>query len=262
MAYQQFLGRFEVTSSNDSLSLVNGTGTFAITLTNGFRFIRGKTSESTNQLTEDLTAKSIAADASLVGTTWVYDSSTGKVTATFPTNTAITWTDTGLQTLLGFTGTQSGASAYTGTKQARYTWRPTRSLSVHPGTLQTAWGTRSTTRVIRSKDGTISTVVGNKLYESPLQWKLLPEADVITPSTGTVYRDFENFWKDVSAEGEILRYQPDRSDYAATAVHSGVIAPSGDEEELGLLEDSMERAFTSYNGLWGVSLVLYKVPTE
>lgn len=258
---QQFLGRFNLTSAEKDFNILNASGNWNIAVDTGLTFIKGYTGESATQLLEDMQVKIRAAHSSTNAANVTLDDTTGLVTLSFQSNPhEVTWTDAGLATILGFnTGALTGAASYTGVRQPRYLWRPTLPASEYPLTLQGAWMPRSTSRVYRSADGTCSGVGGNKIYEALVEFTALPEADVITPSTGTVYRDLQQFWEDVVSVPQSIRYQPDRTNWASNGVLSAMLGVDSDEgDEVGSFDDRATRTKKSYNGLWDVSLRLWK----
>lgn len=261
--YQQFFGRFDLTAAMKDFSIVPSAGgaTSALALTAGYRYIRGYTSESTLQVCENMQERirTIVANATVT-----FSDTLGLVVIDFlGTAYDITWTDSALQTLLGFTGTQVGSSTYTAQQQPRYVWRPTLGASTYPLTLENGWLPRSTTRYVRSKDGTPSTVKGTDVYDAMIEYTALPQADVIRPSSGTVYRDLQTFWLDVAHEGLYLRYQPDRTAWATGNVYPCTFGVEDDDgDALGSFGEWSSRHVTSYNGLWDVSFRLWKCASE
>jgi len=251
--YQQWIGRFAIGSSNDSFSIASN----AFTLTSGNYYIAGYTSESTAQLCEHITAKIIGTYANAAVT---YSETTGLVTfkiANSGTYT-ITWTDTALQTLLGFTGTQSNAATYTATMEPQHVWRPERGASSYPAQLNQFWAPRSTTVVGRSRDGTTYAVRGNLLYDAEVSYTMLADTRVITPaSTGTV-TDLQGFFEDVIHVGQPIRVFPDRTLKASTSYVTALVSPGKDGDPIGSWQDFCGRHVANYNGLWDVTLPLLK----
>jgi len=252
MAYQELLGRFYISSSLDNLSV----GGNAISLTQGYYYLCGYTGEATNQLLEHLQAQIVAAG--YASATCTRSSSTGYVTIDIGSTATITWTDTALQTLMGFTGTQSGASSYTGSQMPQHTWRPSETLTDYPGNSTNIWTPRSSSSVGRARDGTTWGVVGHVVYDARVTWDLLPEADVVKPSTGTIGKDLESWFEDVIHETQPVRLITDRTSYASTDDYVTAVVGDEEQETLGSFEDFKGRYTDEYQGLWTVTLPLLK----
>jgi hypothetical protein len=100
--YQQYFARFSTGATAPAFS-INASN---ITLTAGYYYMMGYTSEATNQLCEHITDK---INDVISGSTCTYGYSTGLISLDFnSTVTAVTWADTALRDLLGFTGNLSG----------------------------------------------------------------------------------------------------------------------------------------------------------
>lgn len=253
---QEYLGRFYVGTDRDSFSI----GGNAVTLTNGYYYLSGYTSEATAQLCEHMQAQIRALGGSPYPSATVTRSqSTGLITiATGGAAATITWTDSALQTLLGFTGTQSGSASYTSTYQPRFCWRPSDGLTEYPTDLSRWWGEESKTIGTRAPSGaTYSVAAANLLYAGKYKYTLLPEAESIIVTGTSVWEPFQQFWEDVIHAGQPIRCYPDRtlntSSDVKTARYCG--------ERVGKFEDWAKRYLESYNGLWNITLELCKEVT-
>jgi hypothetical protein len=251
---QQYLGEFYVGTTLDSFSI----GGYAVTLTHGYYYLCGWTSEGTAQFLEHMQAQIRAISGTpYPSATCTYSQSTGLVTiATGGAAATITWTDTALQALLGFTGTQSGAASYTGTNQPRYVWRPSDGLTEYPTDLSRWWGEESTTIGVRAPTGATHSVEGELLYRGKYRYTLLTEADTIITST-SVWQPFQQFWEDVIHKGRGIRCYPDRTLNTSTDVKAARYCG----ERVGKFEEWAERYLESYNGLWNLTLELCKEVT-
>lgn len=249
--YQQFLGRFSINTSNNNLT-VAGT---ALTLTSGNYYLAGYTGESTDQLCEHLQAQ-IRTVAGHSGATVVYSGTTGQVTITLGATATISFTDAYLAYILGFSSaTQSGADTYVSDQNPRYVWRPTIGASGHPVNLINLWAPRSTTRVYRSPNGTTYSIEGDELNDALIEYSLLPDDDVVTPATGTVYRDLQQFFRDVVHAGQPMRVYPDRT-VNTSADYKTAIFGRDDQEIVGSFQDYIARWGSDYSGLWDISIPL------
>ena len=250
MPLQQWLGRLLIDSSNDSFSIA----TNPFTLTGGYYFIAGYTGESAVQLCERITAAIIGTYANAAVT---YSEVTGLVTFKIANSGSytITWTDTALQALLGFTGTQSGGYTYTATMEPKFVWRPDVAMSDAPVDCSRVVQPISSTRVYVSRDGTDTTVRGNTRYGGEVAYQLLAGARVFIPSTGSVNRELETFFTDVIAAGEPIRLYPDRTLNASTSFVNVKVTGG---EEIGAFESFARKRITSYQGLADVRIPLAK----
>ena len=232
-----------------------------VTLTAGKYFMAGYTSETAAQLVEHITA-TMQADGNFSSDECTYAASTGKVTFQFDATTTVTFTDAALGVLLGFGSTQSGDNNYTGTTQARYVWRPQEQIAQYALLRSTVFEPVSSSVVSVSPDGTTYSTAGSTRYEAvdePLSWEALPEADGPTPTTDTVYLDFEQFFEDVIAAGEQIRYYWDR-DNNASGDFATVMATSGGGpgKPIGRLGQYLSRTSDAFDGLWDVSIPIVK----
>ena len=248
----QFLGRFTINALSDSFSV----GATAKTLTNRTTYyLTGYTGEATTQLCEAVQAKCVEEDATA---TCVYSATTGRVTITFADTTAVTWTDAALGTILGYTGNLSGAASYVATNPPRYVWRPTRGgLMPHYQSGINFWDLASTSLVYRSPDGSSHGVQGSVIYDGTAEFRLLPVEDILTPITGTTYRDFQQFFQDVIHVTQPVRFYPDRSLSLSTSFVTALVGRPGDEA-IGSLSKFMSRHISAFNGLWNIAIPMMK----
>lgn len=258
---QRYLGKFPITGSEQDFSINDGGGADAVQLTAGDYFLHGFTGEGTDQLLEHMQAQ-IRAVGAPYGSATVTISAAGIVTidfATGGTNIAITWTDSALQTLLGFTGTQSGAESYTATNQARYIWHPSLSYADFPGAddytgivLPT-----STTKISISKDGSTVATEGHELNQGGYAYEMLPKEDVVTDAS-TVWESFQKFWSDVIHKGRRVRMFHDRTSLGSSDYKQGRILPPGADIlgggaiTVGDISQYIEESDPGYKGLWNV----------
>jgi hypothetical protein len=174
--------------------------------------------------------------------------------------------DNALGEVIGFYRHHNGGDDMTivGYRQPRYVWRPTRGLADCPVHVNTWWGSRSTTRLARSVDGTVSTASGNLLYDGRYGYRNLPRADTVAdPDDTDVYRPLEKFWEDVVHAGKEIRVYPDRaSTTASTAFEVGYWASEADASDeatdVGPFAAQVGRAIHPYDGLWDVDFALIK----
>ncbi len=259
----QWLGRFSVAASTNAITVEDTQNAYTaddITVASGRYYIAGYTGEATDQFCEALTALFVA----LPGTdydncTFTYSGSTGKVTFTNNATTTLTFNDSTIATILGFTSSPySGASTYTAENEARYGWRPDRPLSDHPTHADSVFAPLSMSKIQRAPDGSIATVPAVAvLYEARrLGFRYVDGDRVRTPTTGTVYQDFEQFYEDVIAATMKIRMYPDRtvntsSDYVELVI--------GDERRgVPSFERSCRRSSRKYDGLWDVMFPVMK----
>jgi hypothetical protein len=256
---QQFLGQFVVNDDRKNFIInVGGGGDQSLTLaTRDDYYIAGYTSEATNQLCEEFETQIQTVDGTA---TCRYDEDNGKITLTFSAATSVTWTDTELRTIMGFTSDKSTLSTYTSDQQCRFTWLPTRGLVQYPSNLagQYFWRPVSNSIVARSRDGSSFAVANNIYYDAlDLSYQLLTEAEVIEPSTGTVYSDFQTFWTDIVHAAKPVRFYPDKSVNTSTDYVDCLIGDPG-EDTVGSLADWIGRHISNYNGLWDVNIPIIK----
>jgi hypothetical protein len=259
--YQQYFGQFTLDTDHNDIKLwLPGPADRDVVLTVGDYYLAGYTGEATPQLLEHLQAQIRAADVTLAAAEVSYSQSTGLVTIDFRAGVDIdiSWTDAGLQSMLGFTGVQTGAASYTGTFHPRYIWRPSRPLAEFPGDLETWWGKRSTTIVRRSPGGvTVSNPGPAILYGGQYVYRQLTQHEAIA-SDDSHWRALETFWTDVFDKGQPIRCYPDRTLNTVADIHAA-IAHGGEEGSLGSFYEAVaQRRHARWNGRWDVTLDLWR----
>jgi hypothetical protein len=263
--YQQYLGQFSLTTLMDNFSLDDGGGADAVTLDTGDYFISGYETETADQLLEHMQVKVRALGAPYTTADFSRSAATGLVTLTFGTGgtVAITWTDAALKTLLGFTGTQSGADEYTATNQAQYCWSPSLSPSQYPGDLPTLWLPDSTSMLSVAPDGKLVGSEGNELFSAAIIYDLLDREEVISDSS-TVHESFQEFWNDVIHKVMPVRVYPDKTLNTEDDFVTGRIVPpqadlmGEDAIRIGHLEKYCKRVQPGFQGLWQVGFRMAK----
>lgn len=225
VALQEYHGRFTIGSSCDDFS-VSGAGGGAIALTNARYFIAGYTSETADQLCEHITAKLVALG--LTTSTCTYSRSTGKITIDFDgTSRDITWSDSLLQSTLGFSGSQTGANSYTATNPPRYVWRPSLGPSDFPTQIDRFWEPISNSRGAQSPSGESTGQQGQLVYAASLAYSLLDDTEVIKPASGSENGTWEQFWEDVCHAQELIRIYPDKTAYTSADYRVGLFGRPG-----------------------------------
>lgn len=251
MYYQQYIGKMTISTENNQFS-VGGT---VLTLTSGEYYLAGYTGETTDQLCEHMQAV-IREGTTHSGATVVYSGTTGVVTITLDSSAELIFTDAPLAAVLGFSSATPGtATTFESDQNPRYVWRPSLGPSDYPGDLLNWWLPTSTTRNVRSADGTTYSVVGNLLYDCEFSYSFLPVADVITPSTGTIYRDLEQFFKDVIHNGMTIRCYPDRTVNTSADYYTALFGRDG-SPIVGSFRQFIDKYSTEYNGMWNVTIPL------
>ena len=249
VTYQEYHGRFAIGSSSNNFSV----GANAVTLTSSYYYIAKYTGESTSQLCETMQAAIRAVSGTVSPNANVtYSMATGRITIALDSAQTITWTDAALQTILGFTGAQSGSATYTATYQPRYTWRPSRGLSSYPLTLERLWDPQATSRFTRAKDGAVHSVAGHTIYAAELEYQALPAGDVVVGAVQN-YQSFEQFYLDVISAGQPMRVYPDRSN---AALQYGAVWGDDNPESVA---SASRRTVREYSGYYDVRLPLWKV---
>jgi len=248
--YQRFLGRFAIGNSSKDFDV----GGNAVSLTTGYYYMHGYTGESTSQLLEHMQAVIRAIGGSYASAT-VSMSTSFKVVINLTTTATITWTDTSLQSLLGFTGSQTGASSYTATYYPRYTWTPSRTPSEFPNNLHAnIWQPTSTTQIFVSPDGTTHTVPGSLIYAGDISYDFLTESETVKPATA-LFQSYQEFFEDVWHAGERCRVILDRSSYSSTSHYITVVYGA---KTPGEFSRTSSKNLGTYNGLWRVTIPLRK----
>lgn len=253
---QTLLGKFTLPAYNFTVDATQKTTTADDYYLEGYTGEGGQLVEHLQTLIRTVSGKGSA--------TVTFSHSTGKITINFGATTSLDWDDTALGTLLGYTSASySGESSYTAENQARYKWTPSQSCSDFPMELDGSnlLSPESTTVIVRSKSGYTYAVTGELLESGGFRWDFLLKAEVKTPTTGTIYGDFQQFWKDVIHAGKPIRFIPDNSSYADTGDYVECICP-GSGSSIGSFEDFEKRNVENINGFHAVTLPLYKFIDE
>lgn len=227
MALQEFRGKFTLPSAATTFSI----GATGCTLTEADYYIAGYTGESATQLVEHMQAVIRAIGATQDASTVAYSGTTGRVTITLETAATLTLSSS-LATILGFTSTSYGSgTTFTAERQPRYVWRPSRGAWEYPDNLTAAtfWPPESSTVVGRSEDGSPYGVGGYLLYDALIVYRCLTLAEVMTPSTGTVYADLKQFFSDVIHTAKPIRMLLDRTDASSTGYVQFIWGKEGQE---------------------------------
>ena len=252
----QWLGQFRLATSTDAL-LMDDSATAAenISVVANAYFIEGYTSESPSWgLLEHLNAL-CDATTNYQAADWTYEPTTGLINVSFAAETIVTWGDTGLRDLLGYTGDLSGASDYTATNEPRYCWRPDQPVSDVTAHGNNILSPSSMTSVQRSPDGTVVTVKGVALLEdAEVTYNKVAAARVRIPGSGTsVNKEFQQFFRDVIHEGEAIRLYPDRT-LESSADFVTVYVGTDDGEVIGHWDDYCGRNPPHLDVYWDVRI--------
>ena len=128
----------------------------------------------------------------------------------------VTWTDTALRDILGFTGNLSGASTYTAPNQHRYGWYPDSPISERDGDERQAGVRTSDTQVMRAPGGQVNTITFAEFVDRTfsLGWIAKERAMAVPTDTQTTAarvknRSYEEFWQQVGKPGRRFRWYPD-----------------------------------------------------
>lgn len=254
MSYQLFLGQFTIGALDFTI------GSTACQIAAGNYFMYGYTGESTDQFLEAIQAE-IRAETSHTGATVAFNTSTERVTITLDSTDSITFDDTSMADILGFTsGSYSGASSYTAEQNPRYSWLPELANADKPHYMSAAnfWVPSSQSIVQRSENGTTYPLAGERIYEASITYKYLSTSNVLTPTTGSVYSDFQQFWNDVIHEAQPFRLVFDKTTYAASSDYITGIVGAPDSKEIGSFQAFRERSIKPMMNMFNVNLTMFK----
>lgn len=260
MATQAWLGRFQLDSGSKTIDITDGTTPITITLDTSTNFYISGFDGETTQLCETIESDMQSNGGVYASATCSFSYDTGKVTFDFDgTSCTITWTDSDLQTILGFDGTEdvTSVTSATGAQIAKYVWIPQRGFSDHPVDRTQFWEDESMSYVNRSLDGSIASVKGQLLQRADVGYRFLKAADVIVPSGGEGRGTFELFFADVIHEGQHLRLFPDDSATTSSDYVTAIVG-IGKEDAIGRFTDYASRERASFNDLWRVDIPLLK----
>ena len=191
MSYQALLGKFSISTSSDTFNI--GTDQLALDLNT--YYIQGYTGETDDQLCQHMQNTIQAGNIGQGNANVTFHTSNGYIGIYLNAAQNITFVDSALGTILGFTSDSSNATSHMADQQPRYVWWPDREPTDHPVDLNVFWVPRSTSRVGRSKDGTTFSTEGVKLYDAYLEYMYLDKNISTTPATGTIYADFQQFFE-------------------------------------------------------------------
>lgn len=157
---------------------------------------------------------------------------TGQVTiaCTDGVNFAITWTDTNLRDILGFSVNLAGAASYVSPKQALGLWIPDCPLRMDgdiPRALKTT-DTRTTT----SPTGKLFAIKGNRMYRAKnLRWTKVPRSRTFEGSAVLANASCERFYDDVILSEGHSWFVP-ASPLQIYAVDSGALTRIGADKNI------------------------------
>ncbi len=252
MVYQLFYGRFYQASTTFSI------GSDTLTTTDGYYYMDGVAAAPTNFLGH-LQTLIRAIGASQDTSTVTFDRSTRRVTITL--ETAATLSIANLKALLGYTDDSYGSGkTFTTERSPKYTWAPLRGMSWFPLENNGAnfWVPKSFSPSGRSLDGTTFSIPKPILYSAEIEYFCLPKAEIITPVTGTIYEDFQNFFTSVVLSDNKFNFFPDSTKSTSSDVSNAAIGKDG-EETIGSFTQYSTRHIRNYNGLWNLKIPMFKV---
>jgi len=181
-----------------------------------------------------------------------FDSSTGKYSIAVSSSTfSITWTDTELRNVLGWTGMASGSSTPDESDvQAEGIWLPKTPVETPYG-LESGGIPVSSANVSMSPGGAFYSYHGPKHYRSEYTYVAVTGPRALTSKEETANQSFETFWTDAirgeapwcDVPGASLRFHPSASDDSTYFTWN----------ILDQKEPSLVRATEGYDGLWQVS---------
>lgn len=246
MGKQSYTGRFWLTESE--IVVTKGANVATVTIPEGHYRIHGYTGESDRQLIEEIENQIQTASGFSVADTVTYSTTTGYITFTFDAATTISWTTANIKIILGLDGvdTSVAGTSFTGT-DPKYIWRPGYQPKTFPTNLDRFWQVGSTTVSGRSRDGTAWVTVGNKFYESLIEYGVLSENEVLKNDDEDNFNCFEQLFEDVFHEGEPVYIYPDRSDLSNYVI--GLFFNDGSIQSF---NEYATRHVDSFQGLWDV----------
>lgn len=211
-------GRFSITTSSDNFTINEaGAGARIVNLdeTRDW-FIRQYTGEVTAQFVDHIQTQTRAAGPGVELDTFTCTvSDTGFVTfAGSGGNFTVTWTETVLRDLLGFTGDLAGAATYTATNQHRFGWYPNTGVSAimaHPNRVGLSTSDAVTRR---APSGRVITTAYDEYVDNKFTWRWIEDEYMFPVGLGgttITNRDFETFWRDVIRIGQRFRFYPNRT---------------------------------------------------
>jgi len=200
-----------------------------------------------------------AAGVTCAVTASLGEAGTGIVTITFGASASITWVDTEVQELLGFSVNSSAATSHVGTKSARGVWLPTCPFWTKNGGGDWRGIRRGDYRASANAAGHVWAHAGQSRVELDLRWDAIKRSRMWITSESTPNQSLERFWLDGiwgqhggGTPGGPVRWYPDAS---ADGIYGTYRAEKGAE-----LFDPEQRV-ENYAGSWRVQLpLLIQVP--
>ena len=251
MPLQELSGRFYITASNDTYAI----GADAFNVVSGYYYTSGYAGESEQQLCEKIQAQIRTIGTQTSANVNYY--ANGRIVIALTAAANLVFYDTPLADIMGMNTIYASAAKHQGYRKPQYTWRPSRSLSHYPLSINTIWAPESTSIYGRSKDGSSWSVKGNLLHSGILRWTCLLEDEIITPRSGTNYAEYQQWWTNVIHAGQPFRIIPDRTAYAASNSYVEAMY-AGEGESIGGFLDLVGRHIREWNGLWDVEIPIMK----
>jgi|SRR6056297_3505460 len=190
--------------------------------------------------------------------TWTVtlDSSTGLYTiATDGSAKPVAWSSNALRDLLGFTGSQSGATSYTGTAQAQGLWISSYGYQAKHGSPSFLGHPRSDKHDYENAAGYCGGVAGQTSYRHMLRFPMETDAKANTVSEVTANESFQTFLEDSihgrkewATVGGPIRFHGDSTTYTTWYVP-------------GMNDYDPARIEGEWDGLWSIEIPrLVRVP--
>jgi hypothetical protein len=205
-----------------------------------------------------LNALQAAMLAAGVTTPSVFLTRARKVRITAGSSYTITWTDTELRDLLGFTGNLSSASSHTADNVSPALWSPGyEALPTSP------YGTDGydipDTLVLSSPSGLTTTMVTHfTATHQELAWDVIPQARVWTSSEAG--GEYKRLWSDYLIAGErVTHYQSVNEDETATTTAATLGTGLGPYKLRSINPQWFSRRLDPTDRLWRITLDLIKV---
>lgn len=236
MALPKIEASIPFTSSVSMTVAENGGGGVAVTVVSGtaLGYMLSTGNGDSALLTE--IGDALTANASLAATYVLTLSTTGKVTISASgggvTSFAITWTNTTLRDVLGFTSgdTVSGALTYTGSEQAEYLWFPGVGKT-NPMTPEGSAGkpVSDLTITVASSGAHKALSGGTALmrYVDNLEFQFVLGNKIWTSLESVTNESFQKLWDKAVSTGRQLRYYPDATSTSNTVDYIAVPQDQG-----------------------------------
>lgn len=206
---------------------LSGGGSGTATITAGDYFLTDFLTEIATRITAVISTENCYVNLSKSEA-----SGTGKVTLTAEgSNLAVTWTDTEVRDILGFTGNLSAAVTYVATNHAMHVWLPDCSMFAPYG-LNDPGMEESDVRQAETPAGDVFTIYGQrKTVLNGLRWDAISHARARIAGESVSGESFQQFYRD-SLLGERAWNQPgpqvrlywdsDASDYDTYRLSGGL----------------------------------------